>query len=380
MSAHASSITGAASGMGAAIARRFAAEGAAVALLDRAVEALEGVAAPIGGHAVPVDVSDPVLVEAIAIGEALGGLDGVVNAAGILHAGAFETMTVAEQQRVLAVNLAAYVCHSALPHLREALSATIVNIASMAALRPPPGMAIYAASKAGLVAFGQALSGELGPTIRLNTICPGVVRTPTIAAQFDAELSDAAMAQVTQLQRAGTAEEIAEVALFLTTSDSAFMAASVVPVNGGQRPDRNWSRRLDGCPHIVNSSNRSKPAGEAMKAGFSSARPYRPEAWLPASPPRADDYRLDHIVPEAGRLAGRGGRRGRNLSRRGRNRQRRDRHRVRTDQDVVDVVCGENGILEARRPEPDLVRCDPAPFTRLPPPLQRRGFASSTRR
>src|SRR5262249_9776276 len=137
-----------------------------------------------GQHALQADVSseqdiDKAVAAAV---EKLGGVDGLVNAAGILRHGTLAELTPDVFRQILNVNLMGpyLLIRAALPHLRRATSATIVNVASMAALRPPPGMPGYAASKAGLVAFGQALAPELGPTIRINAICPGIIRTPMI--------------------------------------------------------------------------------------------------------------------------------------------------------------------------------------------------------
>jgi NAD(P)-dependent dehydrogenase (short-subunit alcohol dehydrogenase family) len=174
-------VTGAASGMGLAIARLFTQEGAAIAMLDRNEAGVQDLAKEIGAMAFACDVSDRASVDAIVAtaGAALGGIDGIINAAGILIAKQFDDLDPESWDRMLAVNLTGpyNIVHAAMPHLRAAPSATIVNIASVGGLMPMAGMAGYAASKAGLAMFTKCLAFDLGPNIRANTICPGVIKT-----------------------------------------------------------------------------------------------------------------------------------------------------------------------------------------------------------
>ncbi|HEY7436244.1 MAG TPA: SDR family oxidoreductase, partial [Methylomirabilota bacterium] len=157
-------VTGAASGIGLATARLFRSEGARVAMLDRDEAAL-GKERVDGATVLVCDVGDERQVRA-AVAEAaaaLGGLDGVVNSAGIDLMRPFEEMTAAEWARVMAVDLTGpmLVCHAALPALRQAGRGTIVNIASGAALRPLEQRTAYCAAKAGLVMFGKTLAVDL---------------------------------------------------------------------------------------------------------------------------------------------------------------------------------------------------------------------------
>ncbi|MFN3387571.1 MAG: SDR family NAD(P)-dependent oxidoreductase [Allosphingosinicella sp.] len=230
-------ITGAASGIGLATARLFAAEGARLALLDRDREALEGVASEIGAHAAAVELSEESQIRAAVSGSAsaLGGLDGVVNVAGIGGGTFVESMTLEDWNRVLAVNLTApfLVCREALPHLREASGGTIVNVASGQGLLPSaPSLSAYAASKGGLVTFSKAMALELAPEIRVNAICPGVVDTPLLPAQ----MREAARAPGSgyALKRVGEPKEIAAGILFLTSRESAFVTGIALAVDGGR--------------------------------------------------------------------------------------------------------------------------------------------------
>lgn len=179
-------VTGAAGGIGRAVAHALAAEGVRVALLDRSAEGLAETAATCPGS-VPVvaDVTDETAVGA-AVADAvaaLGALHTVVCCAGIsgpVGSGIDET-SLAEWQAVFAVNVtgAFLVLRAALPALREAPAASVVLVASDSAVVASPGMAPYCASKAALVQFGRALSVDLaGDDVRVTTVSPSIVDTP----------------------------------------------------------------------------------------------------------------------------------------------------------------------------------------------------------
>ena len=238
-------ITGAASGIGLATARRFLAEGARVALADidggRLATALGSL--PQGAVAAPCDVADPASVAAAVSGaaDAMGGLDGVVNSAGLCIFDAFEEIAAADWAAMLAVNLTGpfHVCRSAVPHLKAAGGGTIVNIASGAGLRPLGDASAYCATKAGLLMFGKALAIDLAPAnIRVNAVCPGVVQTPMVDALLALEPDRAAAVERILdryvIRRFGTADEIASGALFLTSNESAFVTGTALAVDGGR--------------------------------------------------------------------------------------------------------------------------------------------------
>lgn len=237
-------ITGAASGIGFAIAREFAAAGARVALIDRSAEGLQKAVAEIGDRAVglPADVSDPDSAEAMvsqAVGR-LGGLDGVVNSAGISLWRAIEDTTYQEWRNVLSINLDGpfLICKAAIPALKQAGSGTIVNIASGSSLRPTSQFGAYCTSKAGLLMLTKVLAVELvGSNIRANAICPGVIHTAmverTLAASADREQRTEQYLARHGMKRFGTAEEIAKLALFLTGPDSSFTTGSAYSADGG---------------------------------------------------------------------------------------------------------------------------------------------------
>lgn len=231
-------ITGAASGLGAAIAALFADEGAKLALLDRDGDGVASKAKDLAAYSTGVDVTDfnATLRATDRAAQAMGGLDGVVNAAGILHHALFEATDVAEWQRTIQVNLTGpwIVCRVALPHLRDAASATIVNISSGLGLRPAPRYSAYAASKGGLLALTKALAIELAPGIRVNAVCPGAVETPMTAPLLRDPAARAAAAATYALGRLGKPAEIADAVLFLTGPESGFVTGIALPVDGGR--------------------------------------------------------------------------------------------------------------------------------------------------
>lgn len=230
-------ITGAASGMGREIAMLFAEEGAALALLDRNEAGAREVAQALGMTAFGCDVTDRQAVGRIVAeaGQALGGLDGLVNAAGILDIKPFPELDADSWDRMIAVNLTGpfNVVKAALPFLRKAEKATIVNIASVSALMPMPGTAGYSASKAGLAMFTKCIAMDLGPNIRANSICPGVIRTGMTRYLWENPEHNQRASERVALKRLGEPGDVARAALFLSNEDSGFTTGTEFPVDGG---------------------------------------------------------------------------------------------------------------------------------------------------
>lgn len=231
-------ITGGASGIGAATARLFAAEGAKVAVLDRQQEAAQAVADEIGGLALAVDITDWEQVQAAVAkaADAFGGLDGVVNAAGILDGGDMADTDLATFRRVLDVNLTGLyaVCKATAPFLQATGNATIVNIASGVAIRPFAGSSAYAASKAGVLNLTRVLAQELAPKVRVNSVCPGAVDTPMTAPLYTSNSAKEETAARYSLRRTGQPAELAQAILFLTAASSSFVTGIALPVDGGR--------------------------------------------------------------------------------------------------------------------------------------------------
>lgn len=226
-------VTGAASGIGAAIAELFAAEGARVALADRQpIDHLPDAQA----RAFALDVSDEQAVNRAvdAAAEAFGGLDGVVNAAGIANTDLLSDLSAQDWRRVIDVNLTGtfLVCAAAERHLRAAQHPTIVNFSSGQGLQPFARRGAYAASKAGVISLTKTLALEWAP-IRVNTICPGAVDTPMVRQGY----SEEARAQIGAryaLGRIGEPVEMAHAALYLSSRESSFVTGIVLAVDGGR--------------------------------------------------------------------------------------------------------------------------------------------------
>lgn len=233
-------ITGAASGIGAATARLFAAEGAKLALLDRDANAVREMAQEINAFAVDVDVADEAAVQR-AVDQAvawLGGLDAVVNGAGIASMKRAEETPLDLWRSMLDVNLTGtfLVCRAAIPHLRACEGATIVNIASASGLLPSAAGAAYGVSKAGVDMLTKYLARELAPSIRVNSVCPGMVDTPMMAAMAPKgdPAVEAAIKATYALQRAAQPHEIAGAILFLTSRESTYITGVSLAVDGGR--------------------------------------------------------------------------------------------------------------------------------------------------
>jgi len=234
-------VTGGASGIGRATAMTFAREGAAVAVLDRDADAAARVARDAGGHAVAADVGDAAAVDAAvqAAAAALGGLDGVVNAAGILSNPGIAGTSPEAFARTLAVNLTGtfLVVRAALPFLQAVPAATIVNIGSGVGLLPTGGGSIaYVASKGGVIAMSKAMAMELAPAIRVNVVCPGIVETAMTESFLRGASGEVApdIAARYALKRPASAEEIAAAILFLTSDEASFVTGIAMPVDGGR--------------------------------------------------------------------------------------------------------------------------------------------------
>jgi NAD(P)-dependent dehydrogenase (short-subunit alcohol dehydrogenase family) len=240
-------VTGAASGIGAATALRFAHEGARVAALD--VQApdparwkqLEDAAPAASFHRASVAASEELRAAVDEVAARHGRIDVLVNAAGVVGGGPLHVCEESEWDRVLGVNLKGtfLACKHVLPHMMGQRSGSIVNIASIEGLIATEGTAAYGASKGAVVQLTRNLAVDythLG--VRSNCVCPGLVQTPMVEMLTKAESGPLAQLHHAFLEnhlmrRAGRPEEIAAAILFLASDDASFITGAALVVDGG---------------------------------------------------------------------------------------------------------------------------------------------------
>jgi 2-hydroxycyclohexanecarboxyl-CoA dehydrogenase len=229
-------VTGGARGIGAAIARRLAADGAHVVVADLDKVAAEVLAAEIGGTALHLDVTDLLAVEQAVT--RTGPFEILVNNAGVDQHAFFTKTTVDDWRRLLAVNLESVFAttHAALPAMQTAGYGRIVNIASEAGRMGSRGGAVYAAAKGGVIAFTRSIARENGGKgITANVVAPGPIDTPLLrqaVAQGDERLLGA-MTQATLAGRLGTPEEVAAAVAFLASREAGYITGETLGVSGG---------------------------------------------------------------------------------------------------------------------------------------------------
>jgi 3-oxoacyl-[acyl-carrier protein] reductase len=235
-------VTGAGSGFGAGIARRFAAEGARVMVGDVNAATAEAVAMAIGGIARRVDVSKDASVGAMAAAalDAWGRVDVLVNNAGVTHVPQpMEEVTEAEFDRVLAVNAKSVflTARHLVPAMKAAGRGAIVNVASTAALSPRPRLNWYNASKGWMVTATKAMAVELAPSgVRVNALCPVAGETPLLASFMggDTPQNRARFLATIPLGRFSTPDDIAAAALFLASDEAGMVTGVALEVDGGR--------------------------------------------------------------------------------------------------------------------------------------------------
>jgi 3-oxoacyl-[acyl-carrier protein] reductase len=237
-------VTGAASGFGEGIARRYAQEGAKVVAADLNLPGAERVASEIGGVAVGGDVSREPDVNAIVARavDAFGGLDTVVNNAGTTHRNKpILDVTEAEFDRVYAVNVKSifWMTRAAVPVLRQqGRGGAFINIASTAGIRPRPGLVWYNGSKGAVNVATLAMAQELAKdNIRVNAVCP-VIGATGLLEEFmgapDTPESRARFLATIPLGRMSTPADIANACLWLAEDSSSFITGVLLPVDGGR--------------------------------------------------------------------------------------------------------------------------------------------------
>jgi NAD(P)-dependent dehydrogenase (short-subunit alcohol dehydrogenase family) len=238
-------VTGAASGMGLAVARRLASQGHCVALLDRDGDTAAAAAADLGAGgasaiACAVDVSDRAAIDAAlaSVRDELGPVEILVTSAGLDEFATFTDITLAAWERMLAVNLTGtfHAIQAAIPDMLAASWGRIVTISSSSAQSGAARMAHYVASKGGVIGLTKALAVEYaGNGVTVNTIPPGFIDTPMVRraeARGDLPPVDAVVAR-TPVRRAGTPEDVAAACAFLCSDDAGYITGQVLGVNGG---------------------------------------------------------------------------------------------------------------------------------------------------
>lgn len=223
--------------MGAECVRRYAAAGDAVAFIyNKSAVSAQALAEETGATTVCADISDSAAARA-AVGQAvaaLGGIDILINNAGIAHIGLFTDLTDYEWRRLCDTNLssAIYLSRETSKYMIRQHSGSIVNIGSVWGRAGASCEVAYSATKAGLRGFTRALAKELGPSgITVNCIEPGVIDTEMNAALDDATRS--ALTDETPLGRLGTVADVAAAVQFLTSSEASFITGQIIGVDGG---------------------------------------------------------------------------------------------------------------------------------------------------
>jgi 2-hydroxycyclohexanecarboxyl-CoA dehydrogenase len=232
-------VTGGASGIGAAISRRLAAEGADVTIGDINLEGATEVAGEIDGLSIELDVTD--LGSAQAAVESAGEpLDILVNNAGTDDFGFFADMTPERWERLIAINLyGVFNCTlAALPGMQAAGYGRIVNIASEAGRVGSKGSAVYSAAKGGVISFTKTMAREGARFgINVNGIAPGPIETPLLMGALEfGEIGQKVVDNMkagTQLRRLGTPDEVAAAVAFLASEDASYVTGEILGVSGG---------------------------------------------------------------------------------------------------------------------------------------------------
>jgi NAD(P)-dependent dehydrogenase (short-subunit alcohol dehydrogenase family) len=237
-------VTGGSRGIGRAVALAFATAGARVVVASRKQEGVDAVAAEIerqGGTALAVatHVGDEDALTALAqrTVEVLGGVDILFNnAATNPHFGPIMTATAAQWDKIMQVNLrgAFLLCQRIVPVMQARGGGKIINVSSVAGLKPSLAMGIYSVSKAGLIMLTQVLAQELGPSnIQVNAIAPGVIKTRFSSALWQTASVAEALESSTPLGRLGEVDDVVGAALYLASPLSDYVTGAVLLVDGG---------------------------------------------------------------------------------------------------------------------------------------------------
>ncbi len=237
-------VTGGSRGLGREIALAFAKAGAKVVVASRKLEGVEGVAAEIeaqGGTALAVAAhvgsEDAVAALVERTVEAYGGVDIALNNAGTNpHFGPVTTATASQWDKIIEVNVrgAFFLCQQVMPIMQERGGGKIINMASVAGIKPQPGMGVYSVSKAGLIMLTQVLAQELGQfNIQVNAIAPGVIKTRFSSVLWQTPALAESIQKHTPLGRLGEVDDVVGAALYLASPLSNYVTGTVLLIDGG---------------------------------------------------------------------------------------------------------------------------------------------------
>jgi meso-butanediol dehydrogenase/(S,S)-butanediol dehydrogenase/diacetyl reductase len=234
-------VTGGASGMGAATVRRLAAGGANVMIVDRNAALAQAVATEVGGTAIVGDVADSSFCDG-AVAAAMqshGGLDVLVNAAGVIVRASGEDTTDEQWAKIMGVNVSGtfFMCRAAVRVMKTNGRGAIVNFGSIWGDLGSAGVAAYCASKGAVHNLTRALAMDhAADGIRVNAVCPGEVNTPMLQSERAEAVTDqllAAIAATVPMGRLADPDEIARVVCFLASDDASYMTGALVSVDAG---------------------------------------------------------------------------------------------------------------------------------------------------
>ena len=234
-------VTGGASGMGAATVRRLAAGGANVMIVDRNGDLAQTVATEVGGTAIVGDVADSSFCDSAiaAVMERHGGLDILVNAAGVIVRASGEDTTDEQWAKIMGVNVSGtfFMCRAALRVMKTSGGGAIVNFGSIWGDLGSAGVAAYCASKGAVHNLTRALAMDhAADGIRVNAVCPGEVNTPMLQSERAEAVTDqllTAIAATVPMGRLADPDEIARVVCFLASDDASYMTGALVSVDAG---------------------------------------------------------------------------------------------------------------------------------------------------
>ena len=236
-------ITGAGGGIGRALAVNFASVGVKVVLLDRAAGDAEASAEDVrkaGGQAfvLPCDVSDPESVKtaAAAAVAAAGPADILVNNAALLRPGSLDTLSFAEWNALLSVNLTGYfLCSQAFgAQMRETGAGAIIHVASISGSHPQGASGAYSVSKAGIIMLSRQIAVEWGPAgVRSNVVSPGMVETPMSRPFYETPGVREKRSAVVPIRRIAQPQDMADAALFLASQRASYVTGEEILVDGG---------------------------------------------------------------------------------------------------------------------------------------------------